>query len=91
MKNSVLTYIRKGHDPKNDLIVALNFTPVERKGYKLGVPKDKGLKLLFNSDAKEFGGSGIGKKTVKPKALESHGYEQSVELNLPPLGVLVYK
>jgi len=90
-ENSVLTYIRKGHDSKNDLIIVANFTPVPRKKYKVGVPKDKSLKLLFNSDDKKYGGSGTGKKTVKPSATSWNGRDYSVELNLPPLGVLVYK
>ncbi|MET1260450.1 1,4-alpha-glucan branching protein GlgB [Flagellimonas sp. DF-77] len=90
-ENSVLTYIRKGLQTKDDLIIAINFTPVPRENYRLGVPKTKQLKLLFNSDANDYGGSGVGKKTVKPVAKPSHGYEMSVELNLPPLGILVYK
>ena len=90
-ENSVLTYIRKGLQTKDDLIIAINFTPVPRENYRLGVPKIKQLKVLFNSDATEFGGSGVGKKTVKPVAKPSHGHDMSVELTLPPLGILVYK
>ncbi len=90
-KNSVLTYIRKGHDSKNDLIIACNMTPVPRENYRVGVPKSKQLKLLFNSDNKKYEGSGMGKKTAKPSQTTWHGRENSIELNLPPLGVLVYK
>ena len=89
--NSVLTYIRKGHDPENDLIVACNFTPVAREGYRLGVPKSKDLKLVFNSDDTKYGGSGVGKSKVKVEKQESHGRPNSAVLNLPPLGVVVYK
>ncbi len=90
-ENSVLTYIRKGHDPANDLVIVANFTPVAREKYRVGVPKNKQLKLLFNSDDSQFGGSGIGKKTVKPSQKEWNGREYSIEIPLPPLSILIYK
>ena len=89
--NSVITYIRKGNNPKDDLIVACNFTPIERKNYRVGVPKSKDLKLVFNSDDKKYAGSGIAKKKVTIQRIKEHGREQSVQLNLPPLGVVIYK
>lgn len=90
-ENSVLSYIRKGHDAKNDLIIICNLTPIPRENYKLGVPKAKQLKLIFNSDDKKYSGSGMGKKTAKPTKTPWHGQKQAVALTLPPLGVLVYK
>ncbi|WP_343486737.1 1,4-alpha-glucan branching protein GlgB [Allomuricauda sp. d1] len=90
-ENSVLTYTRKGHDDKNDLIIACNMTPMVRENYRVGVPKSKQLKLVFNSDDSKYGGSGTGKKTMKPSTKSWHGRKHSVEMNLPPLGVLVYK
>lgn len=90
-ENSVLAYIRKGHEPENDLIIICNMTPVPRENYRIGVLKSKQLKCLFNSDDKKYGGSGTGKKTVKPAKTNSHGRANSVELNLPPLGIMVYK
>ena len=90
-ENTVISFIRKGNDPKDDLIVVCNFTPIPRENYRLGVPKNSTLKLLFNSDDKKYSGSGVGKKTVKPSKTSWNGHEQSVLLNLPPLGVVVYK
>ncbi len=90
-ENSILTYIRKGNDPKDDLIIISNFTPVPREKYRVGVPKSKQLKLLFNSDDKKYSGSGLGKKTVKPSKTAWNGREHSVELTIPPLSVLIYK
>ncbi|MAO15984.1 1,4-alpha-glucan branching protein GlgB [Muricauda ruestringensis] len=90
-ENTVISFIRKGNDPKDDLIVVCNFTPMPRENYRLGVPKNSTLKLLFNSDDKKYSGSGVGKKTVKPSKTSWNGHEQSVLLNLPPLGVVVYK
>ncbi len=90
-ENTVLTFIRKGNNPKEDVIVACNFTPVPRENYRVGVPKTSQLKLLFNSDDSKYAGSGIGKKTLKPSAKEWNGLEQSVVMTIPPLGVVIYK
>tara|TARA_R110002012_G_scaffold85005_2_gene212049 strand:- start:15376 stop:17271 length:1896 start_codon:yes stop_codon:yes gene_type:complete len=90
-ENTVISYIRKGNDSKDDLIIVCNFTPVPRENYRLGIPKTSTLKLVFNSDDKKYSGSGMGKKTIKPSKTTWNGYEQSVLMNLPPLGVVVYK
>ncbi|AKA34015.1 1,4-alpha-glucan branching protein GlgB [Flagellimonas lutaonensis] len=90
-ENSVLTFIRKGSNPKDDLVIALNFTPIPRENYRVGTPKSTQLKLLFNSDDKKYGGSGVGKKTLKPSDTAWHGHKKSVVMTLPPLGALVYK
>ncbi len=90
-ENSVITFMRKGNDPKDDLIIAINFTPVPRENYRVGVPKSSQLKLVFNSDDKKYSGSGMGKKTMKPSKATWNGYEHSVAMTLPPLAVVVYK
>ena len=90
-ENSVLTYIRKGHEAKNDLIIACNFTPVPRENYRVGVPRGKQLKELFNSDSEKYAGSGMTNGTVKPTKTPWHGYDQSIEINIPPLAVVVFK
>ncbi len=90
-ENSVLTYIRKGHDSKNNLVVIANFTPVTREKYRVGVNGTKQLKLIFNSDDVKYSGSGVGKKTVKPSTKAWNGRDNSIEVNLPPLGLLIYK
>ena len=88
-ENSVLSYIRKGHDTKNDLIVVCNFTPVPRKDYRIGVPKSRSLKEIFNSDAAEYGGSGMKNKALKVTKTPAHGHKQSIVLTIPPLAVLI--
>lgn len=90
-ENTVITYLRKGEDPKDDLIIACNFTPVPRENYRVGVPKSTQLKLVFNSDETKYSGSGIGKKTLKPSKTSWNGHPQSVVMTLPPLAVVVYK
>lgn len=90
-ENSVLVYIRKGLDVGNDLVVVCNFTPVPRKGYRIGMPKTNALELVLNSDDRRFGGSGLSLNLVTPVAKPSHGYETSFELDLPPLGIVILK
>ncbi|MDT0540882.1 1,4-alpha-glucan branching protein GlgB [Croceitalea sp. P059] len=90
-ENSVMTYIRKGHDSKDDLIVIGNFTPVPRENYRIGVPDSKSLKLIFNSDDVKYSGSGMGNKTAKVTKEPWNGREHSIEITIPPLSVLIYK
>ncbi len=89
--NSVLTYIRRGHNPKNDLIIACNFTPVTREGYRIGIPKKGTLKEVFNSDAKKYGGSGSKNTGIKVSKTPWHGHKTSVEITIPPLGMVVFQ
>ncbi|WP_116219261.1 1,4-alpha-glucan branching protein GlgB [Allomuricauda sp. ARW7G5W] len=90
-ENTVVSYIRKGNDPKDDMIVVCNFTPVPRENYRVGVPKNSQLKLVFNSDDTKYSGSGMGKKTLKPGKTSWNGHLQSVLMTLPPLSIVVYK
>ena len=90
-QNAVLSYIRKGNNPEEDVIVVCNFTPVIRENYRIGIPKKGKLKEIFNSDAVVYGGSGVGNpKTLKIEAAAYDGRDHSVELILPPLSVTVY-
>ncbi|MCO5723822.1 1,4-alpha-glucan branching protein GlgB [Robiginitalea marina] len=90
-ENSVLTFIRKGRDSKDDLIVACNFTPVPREGYRIGVPKTRQLKEIFNSDATRYGGSGMENGSAKVSRTPWHGFDRSISVNLPPLGVVIFR
>ena len=89
--NSVIAFVRS--DKEDEKIIAVcNFTPVLRKDYKIGVPQGEGYELVFNSDAKKFGGSGEKiKKTYKTTDGEMHGYKQYIELTLPPMTTLYFK
>ncbi len=90
-ENSVLTYIRKGHDEKNDLIIACNFTPILREKYKIGIHKKGKLKEILNSDAKEYGGGGNLNTSIKTVKKAWHGYNNSAEITIPPLGIVIIK
>ncbi|MGB5403544.1 MAG: 1,4-alpha-glucan branching protein GlgB [Robiginitalea sp.] len=90
-ENSVLTYIRKGKLPKDDLIIACNFTPVPRENYRIGIPKSRKLEEVFNSDARAYGGSGMVNGPAKVSKTPWHGFEHSIEVSLPPLSVVVFR
>lgn len=91
-ENTVMTYIRKGNDSKNDLIVICNFTPVVRENYRIGIPRKGELVELFNSDAKLFGGSGVQQNgKLKVEATPYDGRDYSIALTLPPLAISVFK
>ena len=88
-ENSVLTYLRKGHDEKNDLIIACNFTPILRENYRIGNPKKGKLKEILNSDDKKYGGAGNSNTTIKSSTKAWHGYKKSIEITIPPLGIVI--
>jgi 1,4-alpha-glucan branching enzyme len=66
-----------------------NFTPLPRYRYRIGVPFRGTYRERLNTDAKEYGGGGVGNLgKVEAQDIPSHGFEQSIELTLPPLGCL---
>jgi 1,4-alpha-glucan branching enzyme len=90
--DSVLSYIRKARDPDDFLVVAANFTPVVRR-YRLALPKAGYYREVFNSDSSYYSGSNVGNfPGVHADAHHAHhGRPCSVEINLPPLGISVFK
>ncbi len=90
-QNAILSYIRKGNNANENLVVVCNFTQVVRENYRIGISQKGKLEEIFNSDAAIYGGSGIGNsKTIKIEATPYDGRDFSVELILPPLSVTVY-
>ncbi len=91
-ENSVLVYIRKGKKPKDNLIIACNMTPVPREGYRIGLPKKGKLKEVFNSNDKEYFGTGDFKnKTLTSEAEKWQNRKNSVAISIPPLTMLAFK
>ena len=88
-EGSVISYLRKAGDGSTLLIVA-NFTPVPREDYLVGVPKAGYWRERLNSDACLYGGSGVGNQGgADTVPVAAHGRFQSLNLCLPPLGILV--
>ena len=85
---SVLSFLRwAGGEP---LLVVLNFTPVPREGYRIGVPEVGLYRERVNTDAAEYGGSGLGNGgAVQAEPIACHGRPASVRLTLPPLSTLI--
>jgi 1,4-alpha-glucan branching enzyme len=89
---STLVYLRRGRTPADLVVVACNFTPVPRHGFRVGVPAPGWWQELLNSDAEPYGGSGLGNFGGLPsEPVVWHGYPQSLVLTLPPLGIVVLK
>jgi 1,4-alpha-glucan branching enzyme len=90
--NSVISFIRKAKDPDNFLIVACNFTPVPREGYRIGVPASCFYKEMLNTDSKAYWGSNMGNAGgLHSEDLPWHGKPYSMNVTLPPLAVVIFK
>ena len=89
---SIFSFIRKSKDGKNNLLFVINFTPVERPDYRVGVPKKKTYKLILNSEDPKFFGSDENRE-VSYKAVKSEcdGRPYSFSYPLPGYGVAVFK
>jgi 1,4-alpha-glucan branching enzyme len=88
--NSVLSFLRKAEPEQQAAIVAVNFTPVPRQGYRVGVPRQGYYREAFNSDGAMYGGSNMGNGGgVMAEPVPWHGRPFSIALTLPPLGGLI--
>jgi 1,4-alpha-glucan branching enzyme len=88
---SIISYVRRGRDPRELSLVVCNFTPVPRQDYRIGVPQPGRYRERINTDAAEYGGSGVGNAgEVHAEPHPAHGHQQSVCLRLPPLGVVIF-
>ncbi|WP_299896842.1 1,4-alpha-glucan branching protein GlgB [uncultured Aquimarina sp.] len=91
-ENSVITYVRKGHNDKEALVIACNFTPVPRKDYRIGISMKGTLTQIFNSDDTKYGGTGNFKASkIKIESKDWHYRDYSAEITIPPLGAVVFK
>jgi len=89
---SVISFLRRAEDRDDFLLFCCNFTPVVRRGYRVGVPEAGEYQEVFNTDSELFGGSNVGNGggvTAEAKAM--HGRPASVVVTLPPLAVVVFK
>lgn len=91
-EQSVFTYLRFADDPTDFLVIACNFTPVPRHDYRIGVPEAGEYAECLNSDSGHYGGSNVGNNgSVKTDAISWHAWPQSINLTIPPLGIVVLK
>ena len=86
----VISFLRRGRNPAEPLLFVCNFTPVVRQNYRIGVPQQGFWKEVLNSDAPLYGGSGQGNfGGCDSVPLPLHGHPFSLNMTLPPLGVVV--
>ncbi|MBI5971480.1 MAG: 1,4-alpha-glucan branching protein GlgB [Deltaproteobacteria bacterium] len=91
-EHSVVSFIRKGRDTKDIILAVCNLTPVLRERYRVGVPAGGWWQEVLNSDGVEYGGSGKGNSGgVNAQDLPSHKRPHSLNVTLPPLGIVVFK
>lgn len=89
--HSILAWLRRGGPGDPDAVVVCNFTPVERRGWRLGFPQPGPWREVLNTDAGVYGGGGrgnLGRITARPGG--SHGQPAYADLLLPPLSTLIF-
>jgi 1,4-alpha-glucan branching enzyme len=86
---SVYAWIRRGGPEDPNVVVICNFTPIERPGYRIGLPFAGTWREALNTDAALYGGGGRGNMgSVQAQARPSHGQAASAEIFLPPLSAV---
>lgn len=89
---SVIAFMRNGKKKGDALFIVINFQPVERPRYRIGVPRSGIYEEVFSSELAEFGG--LGSPNLLPLSAEKipwHDQKFSIELSLPPLSVSIWK
>ncbi|WP_127591097.1 1,4-alpha-glucan branching protein GlgB [Paenibacillus lautus] len=91
-EQSVLSYMRMGTKPGDTLIVVINFQPRAYDQYRIGLPRAGQYVEILNSDHTDYGGSGlVNNEDMKAEKKAWHGQTHSLEIKLPPLGMVVLK
>lgn len=91
-RHSVASFIRRAQDSSDFVVVICNFTPQPHSHYRIGVPEIGFYTELFNSDARQYGGSNMGNLGGKwTDEWSCHNLPYSIDLCLPPLGTLILK
>jgi 1,4-alpha-glucan branching enzyme len=92
VEQSIVSFLRRGKRPGDELLFVCNFTPVPRHAYRVGVPAEGEYRELLNSDAELYGGSNLGNAGgVASEPVPAQSRPHSISLTLPPLGILVLK
>lgn len=90
--DSVISYIRRGYNYNDFMIVVCNFTPVVRHNYRLGVPENCDYQEIFNSDDVNYWGSGVKNEGIIHSDNQEFNYKpHSISVTLPPLSTIIIK
>ena len=88
---SIFSFVRKSPTGRNNLLFVINYTPVDREDYRVGVPKKKQYKLILNSKDPKFGGdTPVEQNVYKAVKKECDGRDYSFGYPLPAYGVAVF-
>jgi 1,4-alpha-glucan branching enzyme len=91
-QNSIIAFLRRGHDPNDFMLICCNFTPVPREDYEFGVPEEGFYQEILNTDSEIFGGSNMGNGgSVSSQPVPKHNRPYSIAVTLPPLAVVAFK
>ena len=90
-EEGIVAFIRRGKTAKEQLLFICNFVPVERKGHMIGAPCLCKYEEILNSDAEEFGGRGTSNGIVKAVAQPCDRMPYAINVDVPPLSVMVFK
>ena len=88
---SIFSFVRWSPTGKNNLLFVINFTPMERSDYRVGVPKKKKYTLVLNSKDPKYGGDYTPPTVYTATAVVCDGQPYSIGYPLPPYGVAVFK
>jgi 1,4-alpha-glucan branching enzyme len=89
---SVLSFLRSGDSAGSLIAVVLNFTPVPRHDYRIGVPRGGFWREVLNSDSPAYGGSGQGNRGgVEASVIPAHGRSWSLNITVPPLAAVFFR
>jgi 1,4-alpha-glucan branching enzyme len=88
---NIVSFIRRSPATGKELVCVCNFSPIPRKGHRLGLPKAGKYPLLINTDAEVYGGEGGEVETLDAAEIPLHGQQYSAIVSLPPLATLWFE
>jgi len=91
-EQSIISFVRRSADGSESILCILNFTPVPRENYRVGVPEGGYWEEILNSDSEDFGGSGMGNfGGVDAVPFPAHEQPASICVSVPPLSLVAFK
>jgi 1,4-alpha-glucan branching enzyme len=89
--HSVIAFVRHGEPGTSPMLVVCNFTPVPRRGWRVGVPRGGRWVERLNTDSSFYGGSNLGTPQAHSQPVACDGRAESVVIDLPPLGTAMFE
>ncbi len=90
--HSIIAFMRRDLESREQLLVVCNFTPVMYENFKLGVPFEGKYKEIFNSDKEQYGGMGcLNRRQIAAKEVTWDGREYSITFDMPSFGVCIFQ